>query len=136
MAKTSFGSVDEYLAAQPPATRAVLAKVRAAIRAALPGAEEGISYQIPVYKLDGKMVLYFAGWKDHVSLYPVSDGLAAKLGAAVAGYETSGKGTIRFPLSARVPVGVVKRIARLRAAEARQPKAKSKPRPKSKAGKQ
>ena len=61
-------SVAAYIAAQPPAVRPALRKVRAAIRKALPKATEGISYQIPVYKLDGRMVLYFAGFRRHYSL--------------------------------------------------------------------
>ena len=62
MARPSFQSVDDYIAAQPPPARPVLQRVRATIRKALPRATEGISYQIPVYKIDGAMVLYFAGF--------------------------------------------------------------------------
>ena len=70
MAKTDFKSIHEYIASQPEAARVVLERVRGAIRKALPGAEEAISYQIPAYKLHGGLVLYFAGWKKHYSLYP------------------------------------------------------------------
>ena len=73
MAKTDFKTVDEYLATMPDASRKVLNEVRAIIRRALPDAEEVISYQIPAYKRDGVAVIYFAGWKQHFSLYPVGE---------------------------------------------------------------
>jgi uncharacterized protein YdhG (YjbR/CyaY superfamily) len=66
MAKTDFKSVSEYITSQPQETRGALKRVRTAIRKALPRAEETISYQIPAYKLDGRAVIYFAGWKWHV----------------------------------------------------------------------
>lgn len=117
MAKTGFSSVDDYLAAQPQEARAVLQRVRRAIRAALRGAEEVISYQIPAYKLRGDTVIYFAGWKQHYSLYPATSRLVAAFNDELAPYELS-KGTIRFPLSKRVPVGLISRLAEFRAQEA------------------
>jgi uncharacterized protein YdhG (YjbR/CyaY superfamily) len=116
MAKTDFRSVDDYLATQPPPVRTVLERMRGAIRRALPAAEEAISYQIPAYKVDGAVALYFAGWKEHVSLYPVSAAMIATLGDEIAPYVAS-KGTLRFPLSAPVPLRLIGRIAKLRAAE-------------------
>src|SRR4029453_7229736 len=77
MAKTDFKSVDQYIAAQPKAAQAVLKRVRSAIRKAVPGADEVISYQIPAYKLQGHTVIYFAGWKEHYSIYPANDRLVA-----------------------------------------------------------
>jgi uncharacterized protein YdhG (YjbR/CyaY superfamily) len=118
MAKTGFKSVEEYLAAQPPGPRAILEMVRKAIRKALPRAEEGISYRIPVYKSAGVAVIYFAGWKDHFSLYPATRRLVRTLGEALAPYKVSHKGTIRFPLVKRVPSALIGRIAKLRAQEA------------------
>jgi uncharacterized protein YdhG (YjbR/CyaY superfamily) len=117
MAKTHFKSVTEYMAAQPPAARAVLRLVRAAIRKALPGATESISYQIPGYKLPEGPVLAFAGWKEHYSLYPAKATLVAAFKDELAPYEVS-KGTIRFPLEKPVPVRLIERIARFRAKEA------------------
>ncbi len=98
MAKTNFKSVDEYIAAQPEARHAVLDRVRGAIRAALPRAEEVISYQIPAYKMPGGTLLYFAGWKQHYSIYPATAALVAAFEDELATYKIS-KGTIRFPLS-------------------------------------
>ena len=63
IAKTDFKSVDEYIASQPEAAQGVLGRVRSAIREAVSGAEEVISYKIPAYMLHGGPVLYFAGWK-------------------------------------------------------------------------
>ena len=112
MARTDFKSVDDYLATMPPATRAVLDEVRSIIRTALPDADEVISYQIPAYKRDGVAVIYFAGWKEHFSLYPVGETLAEALPEA-ARYPLS-KGTIRFPLDEKVPRTLIRKIVALR----------------------
>jgi len=117
MAKTDFRSVDEYIATHPEAVRAILQRVRSTIRKAVPGAEEAISYQIPTYKLHGGHVVYFAGWKQHYSLYPATDHLVAAFKDDLAPYEV-GKGTIRFPLSEPVPVRLIARIAKFLAKEA------------------
>ena len=116
MAKTHPTPVDAYIAAQPKASHATLLQVRAAIRKALPLAEESISYQIPTYKLNGTAVLYFAGWKKHYSLYPVTEAITTKFQTELASYEVQ-KGTVRFPLSEAVPVKLIERIAKLRAQE-------------------
>jgi len=117
MAKTDFKSVDDYLATMPEATRKVLDDVRATIRQVLPDANEVISYQIPAYKQDGVAVIYFAGWKEHFSLYPVGEAFAAAFPEEAARYPLS-KGTVRFPLDEKVPVDLIKKIVKLRAAEA------------------
>ena len=109
-------SVDDYIAAQPAPARPVLKRVRETIRKALPGATEGISYQIPVYRLDGRMVLYFAGFKQHYSIYPATPRVVASLRKELAGRLHS-KATIRFPLAGAVPTRLIARIAKLRAAE-------------------
>ena len=119
MAKNDFKSVDEYIASQPAAVQSVLTQVRAAIRKALPKAEEVISYKIPTYKLHGGAVLYFAGWKQHYSLYPVTGRVVAKFQEELAPYKLS-KGTVRFPLSGPIPAKLIARIAKFRAQELRQ----------------
>ena len=108
-------SVDGYIASQPKDARAALKRVRSAVRKALPGAQEVISYQMPAYKLNGRIALYFAAWKEHYSVYPVNDELVAAFARQLARYDRSGKGTIRFPLSEPVPVGLIERLARFRA---------------------
>ena len=117
MAKTDFKSVNEYIESQPEAVQRVLKRVRSTIRKAMPEAEEVISYQIPAYKLHGRPVLYFAGWKQHYSLYPSTAPVVAAFKDDLAPYQIS-KGTIRFPLSEPVPVTLIAGIAKLRAKEA------------------
>ena len=115
-ARTGFRSVDEYIATNSEDVKAILQRVRGTIRKAIPGAEEVISYGIPAYKLPGGTVLWFAGWKQHYSLYPATGGLVAAFKDALQPYEIS-KGTIRFPLSEPVPVRLIERIAKFRAKE-------------------
>jgi len=117
MAKPSFNTVDEYIASQPEAAQSALERVRAAIRKTVPRAEEMISYNIPTYKIDGELVIYFAGWKQHFSLYPVSDRIVAACRAGDVPHEVK-KATIRFPLAKTVPVELICRIVKLRAKEA------------------
>ena len=112
--KSQIASVDAYIAACSEDVQPVLERVRAAIRKAVPKADESISYQIPSYKLDGEIVLYFAGWKHHFSVYPATDGVVEAFADELARYEIS-KGTIRFPLSEPVPVGLLARLAKFRA---------------------
>lgn len=107
-------TVDEYLALQPERTRLALEQVRAAIRKAVPKAEESISYKMPTYKQNGSPVIYFAGWKKHYSLYPVSAGMLAELQVDIGSYAVE-KGTLRLPLTEPVPVKLITRLARLRA---------------------
>ena len=117
VAKTDFKSVDEYISTHPEDVQAILQRVRSTIRKAVPGAEEVISYQIPTYKLHGGYVVYFAGWKQHYSLYPATDHLVSALENDLAPYKVN-KGTIRFPLSQPVPVKLIERIAKFLAKEA------------------
>ena len=116
MALTDFKSVNEYIARHPESVQAILQRVRSTIRKAVPGAEEVISYQIPAYRLHGGCVLYFAGWKQHYSLYPATDHLVAAFKDDLAPYKVK-KGTIRFPLSRPVPVRLIERIAKFLAKE-------------------
>src|ERR1700727_4088954 len=111
MGRPDFRSIDEYIAAQPAASQVPRGRVRCAIRAAAWGAEEGISYKIPAYTLHGKVLLYFAGWKQHYSIYPANDRLLAAFRAQLDRYKAS-KGTLPFPLSVPVPVKLIERIAR------------------------
>jgi uncharacterized protein YdhG (YjbR/CyaY superfamily) len=135
MAKTDFKSVDEYIATQPQGVQKILQQVRDTIRKALPGVEEGISYQIPAFRLHGATVLYIAGWKEHYSLYPAGAKLIAAFEKDLTPYEYNDKGTIRFPLSMPVPVKLIERIARFRAKEAAErSKAKGAKPPKKRSG--
>lgn len=114
MAKTNYRSIDDYLASQAEPVQRVLDRVRRIVRKTVPDAEEAISCQIPVFKLHGRPMLYFAGWKEHYSLYPSSDRIVKAFKKELAPYKLS-KGTIRFPLSAPVPGRLIAGIAKLRA---------------------
>lgn len=115
MKKSVPKSVDEYIAAQPEAVRPTLEHVRAAIRRAVPEAVEVIGYRMPGYKLHGKPMLYFASFKEHYSPFAASGTFFTALEDELRGYELR-KGTVHFPLSQPVPVKLISRIARLRAA--------------------
>ena len=117
MGKATFTNVDEYISAQPETAQVVLQLVRSTLRKALPGSKEVISYKIPAYKLHGGIVLYFAGWEQHYSLYPAGERMVAAFKDQLATYKVS-KGTIRFALSEPVPVKLIERIAKFRAEEA------------------
>ncbi len=113
--KNAPESVDEYIAKQPEGMRPKLEQVRAAIRKAVPEATEVIGYRMPGYKLHGKAMLYFAGFKEHYSLFAASGTFFAALEEELKGYEIR-KGTVHFSMTKPVPVKLISRIAKLRAA--------------------
>jgi uncharacterized protein YdhG (YjbR/CyaY superfamily) len=122
--KPEVSSVDDYIAGQPSEAQAALRRVRGAIRKALTGAQETITYKIPTYKQDGKAVIYFAAWKAHYSVYPASPELLAAFKEDLAPYEIE-KSTIRFPYTEAVPTGLIERIATFRATEVARGKPKA-----------
>lgn len=116
MPKLRATTIDEYIAMQPAPTQVVLERVRATIGKSVPDAEECISYGIPAFRFNGRILLYFAGWTEHYSIYPASDAMVTALEGALDEYRVS-KGTLRFPLSKPVPVKLIGRIAKFRAQE-------------------
>lgn len=114
MADQKFASVDDYIASFPPDVQPLLQQVRQAILAVVPAAGETISYQIPTVTLGGKAILYFAGWKHHISLYPAPRGDDA-FERQLAPYRSE-KSTLKFPLSKPVPYDLIGQVARLAAA--------------------
>jgi uncharacterized protein YdhG (YjbR/CyaY superfamily) len=102
----------------PPVARRALKQLRTAIKAAAPGITERISYRIPTFELDGQYLLYMAAFKEHVSVYPVTSGMLARYGKAIAPYR-AGKGTLRFPLNAPIPTDLVAKLAKVRVRERR-----------------
>ena len=110
-AATAAGSTDAYLTALPAEQRAALERLRGQIRAAAPGAEEGIGYGLPAFRLDGKLLVCFGAAAGHCAFYP---GTAwAELGVDLADYETS-KGALRFQPGDPLPAALVRRIVKAR----------------------
>ena len=110
----SYSTVDEYIALAEPKVKKALKDIRKAIKATAPKAEEVISYQIPGYKYHG-MLVFFAAWKDHISLYPApwsADSLKKEMSA----YEGS-KGTIKFPIGEPMPLALIKKMVKYRVKE-------------------
>jgi uncharacterized protein YdhG (YjbR/CyaY superfamily) len=108
--KKQFATVDAYMASLPEDVRALLEKVRQVILTQLPQGVEKISYGIPAVTVDGSYVVYFSGWKRHISLYPrpTGDALFQKETEPYVG----GKGTLRFPLDEPIPYALIQKTVR------------------------
>ena len=106
-------TIDEYLAALGDGQRAALEKLRKSIRAAAPAAVECISYQLPAFRLDGKLLVAFGAWANHCAFYPGA--VMEDLGVELKGYETS-KGTIRFLANRPLPAALVRKLVKARIA--------------------
>ena len=115
-------SIDAYLARLTSDKRAALEKLRRAIKAAAPKAEECISYQLPAFRLDGKVLVWFGAATNHCSFYPGAAPIAQHA-AELEGYKTS-KGTIRFAPDEPLPASLVKKLVRSRIAERSAPRAR------------
>ncbi len=110
-----FETVDDYISAQPEKTREVLIKLRERVKELAPDAIESMSYGMPGYKLKKKPLIYFAGWKEHISLYPTPGGMDA-FEADLKPYKT-GKGTAQFTLKETIPYDLIDRIIKFRIEE-------------------
>lgn len=112
--KSSFSTIDEYIATFPAEIQKILQEIRATIKTAAPEAKEKISYQMPTFDLKGNLV-HFAAFKNHIGFYPVPTGIEAfKVELSV--YKTA-KGSVQFPINKPMPVELITRIVHFRVAE-------------------
>lgn len=108
-------TVDEYIKTFPKETRAILEKLRATIQDAVPDASEVISYQMPTFKLNGKALVHFAAWKNHIGFYATPSGNTA-FQKELSAYKGA-KGSVQFPLNKPIPFDLIKKIAKYRMKE-------------------
>lgn len=113
--KAGLRTIDEYIATFPEEMQELLERVRSAIHTTAPEAREKISYKIPAFELDGKNLVYFAGWNKHISIYPIPTGDDA-FHAAISPY-VSGKGTLKFPVNKPLPLDLIRKVVQHRVAE-------------------
>ncbi|MET7253895.1 iron chaperone [Dyadobacter fermentans] len=113
---TKHHSIDEYIATFPKDVQEVLQEIREAITSVAPDAVETISYDMPTFNLNGTYLIYFAGWKKHIALYPVTGKISEVLAAELSGYKGT-KGSVHFPLNKPMPLDLIRRITELRIAE-------------------
>lgn len=115
--KATFTSIDEYIATFPEDVQKMLGQFRATIKAAAPDAGEKISYNMPTFTLNGSYLVYFAGWKNHIAFYGAPHG-KREFTEDLSAYET-GKGTLQFPYDKPMPLDLITKIVKFRAAENR-----------------
>lgn len=104
--------MDEYIAAFPQNVKDVLEKIRREIRESAPKAEGAISYGIPAFRLNGRVLVYFAAWKNHIGFYPIPSGTEA-FKKELAPYK-QGKGSVQFPFDKPIPYDLIEKIVRYR----------------------
>lgn len=115
METTKVKTVEEYIANFPEATRKILEQVRSTIKETAPQAEESISYAMPAYKLNGKPLVYFAGYKTHIGFYATPTGHEA-FEKELSVYK-QGKGSVQFPINEPMPLDLIARITKFRVEE-------------------
>jgi len=111
-----LATIDAYIAALPEPHRTMLARVRALIREVTPDSQEVISYQMPGFRLRGKLLLSYAAYKGHCALYPASGTAMAALGKELAPFVTE-KATIRFTAKQPLPEDLLRRYVEVRIRE-------------------
>ena len=106
---TSPRDVDAYLASVPEPQRTTLQRVRASIRAIVPEAQECIAYNMPAYRIDGKVVAGFASFKNHCSYLPHSGSVLSELAGELSAYECT-QGSLHFAVDKPLPKALVRRL--------------------------
>jgi uncharacterized protein YdhG (YjbR/CyaY superfamily) len=112
--QTKFKDVDTYIASFPEDVQTYLEQVRSAIKTSAPKAEEVISYNMPAYKYFG-MLVYFAGYKNHIGFYSLPSGHRA-FEKELSIYK-QGKGSVQFPLDKPMPLSLIKKMVKFRVQE-------------------
>jgi uncharacterized protein YdhG (YjbR/CyaY superfamily) len=113
--KNQFKNMDEYIKTFPNDVQNILEKMRQTIREAAPEAVEAISYQMPTFKLNGKNLVHFAAFKNHIGFYPIPSGIEA-FKIELSSYK-QGKGSVQFPMDKPIPYDLVKKIVKYRVKE-------------------
>ena len=111
-------SIDEYLATLPDEQRAALEHLRAEVHRIVPEAQEMISYGMPGFSLDGRNLIWFAGWKKHCSVYPLTDAFLADHADELAGFEQT-KGSVHFTSARPIPDVLLRALIQARVADVR-----------------
>lgn len=112
MPSKKLETVTEYIGSLTGKSKAAVKEIRSIIKKAAPKAEERISYNIPAFKLGEKNMIWYAGWKEHVSIYPIDKGME-KAVKGLADYKAA-KGTIKFPLDKALPVRMITQIVKFK----------------------
>lgn len=110
-----FDRVDDYINAAPIEVRPTLKDLRKLIKKLAPTAEEGMWYGMPGYKVNKKPLVYFAGWKDHISIYPTSSKVEDKIPELAK--NRTGKGTLQFSLDKPLPMDLISKLVEVRLKE-------------------
>ena len=113
-ARTKFKTVEDYMSALAPDTRAILEEVRKTIAKAAPKAEEVISYNMPAFRLHG-MLVWYAAFKNHIGLYPRASGIEV-FKKELSGYKMA-KGSVQFPIDEPMPLSLITKIVKYRVKE-------------------
>lgn len=123
MEKQTFLNVDGYIDSFPAPTRDLLLGIRATIKTNAPESEESISYGMPAYKIRGKPLVYFAGYKNHIGFYATPTGHEA-FKDALSIYK-QGKGSVQFPIDQPIPYQLIAEIVKFRLTEATKKRSKN-----------
>lgn len=107
--------IDQFISTYPPEVQTILQKIRKLIQKSAPGAEEAMSYGIPTFKLNGKNLVHFSAFKEHIGFYPTPSGIE-KFKKELSAYEGA-KGSVKFPLNKPIPYALITKIVQFRVKE-------------------
>lgn len=108
-------TIDQFISEYPPEIQTILQKIRAAIHKSAPGAEEAMAYGIPTFRLNGKNLVHFSAFKEHIGFYPTPSGIT-KFKKELSAYEGA-KGSVKFPLNKPIPYTLIVKITQYRVKE-------------------